>query len=316
MRATMVTGRPTLTRPAPYPNAVRAFIQRHQLFSFYVLAFAISWAGILLLIGGPANFPGTSDQIHNLFLPVMLAWLAGPSLASMLMTGLVSGRTGYRELLSRILRWRVGARWYAVALLTAPLVYIALCFGLSLIWPEFISGIFVTNDKTGLLLMGLAYGLLGGGLLEELGWTGFAVPRFRATQSILLTGLSVGLLWGAYHFSVIFWATNPSPSGPLGIAILFAQLFAWLPAYRVLMVWVYEHTQSLLLAMLMHASLTAGMLTLQPQGPLMMSGPMLLIWLVAFAATWWVILGVVALATAGQLTRAGFGTTRDLALTN
>jgi hypothetical protein len=46
--------------------------------------------------------------------------------------------------------------------------------------------------------------------------------------------------------------------------ILPLQLFAWLPAYRVQMLWVHEHTQSLLLAMLMHATLTAGMLILQP----------------------------------------------------
>ena len=41
------------------------FIQRHQLLSFYVLAFAISWIGILVVIGGPANFPGTSEQSRS-----------------------------------------------------------------------------------------------------------------------------------------------------------------------------------------------------------------------------------------------------------
>ena len=38
------------------------------------------------------------------------------------MTGLVYGRAGLRDLLTRMTRWRVGARWYAVALLTAPLL--------------------------------------------------------------------------------------------------------------------------------------------------------------------------------------------------
>jgi hypothetical protein len=42
--------------------------------------------------------PGTAEQVGPLFLPVMLAWLAGPSLASVLMTGHVSGRDGYRDL--------------------------------------------------------------------------------------------------------------------------------------------------------------------------------------------------------------------------
>jgi membrane protease YdiL (CAAX protease family) len=194
----------------------------------------------------------------------------------------------------------VGVRWYAVALFSAPLVYVALCFGLSLISPEFNSSILVTTDKGALLMMGLAYGLLGGGFLEELGWTGFAVPQLRRSHGVLGTGLIAGVMWGAYHFSVIFWATSPSPSGVLGLAILLAQLFAWLPAYRVLMVWVYERTQSLLVAMLMHATATAGMLILQP---LAMAGTTLLLWLLAFAAAWWLVVCLVAVIKGRVLAR-------------
>ena len=40
--------------------------------------------------------------------------------------------------------------------------------------------------------------------------------------------------------------------------------FSFLPAYRVLMVWVYDRTGSVLVAMLMHVSLTASTLILQP----------------------------------------------------
>lgn len=301
MSSTTISGRlplpvtqPEVSRqPAPVQaKASKTLVQRHPLVTFYILAFAISWTAILLVIGGPANFPGTSETIGKLFLSVMLGWLAGPSVASIVTIGLVSGRSGYRDLLDRLLRWRVGLRWYAAALLTAPLVYAILCVGLSQFRPEFASSILVTSDRTGLLLMGLAYGLLGGGFLEELGWTGFAVPTLRRHHGALATGLIAGLLWGAYHFSVIFWSTSPSPSGRLGLAILVVQLFAWLPAYRVLMVWVYDHTQSLLVAMLMHASVTAGMLILQPAG---MAGETLLIWLVIFAAAWWTIVAAVAI---------------------
>jgi membrane protease YdiL (CAAX protease family) len=229
----------------------------------------------------------------------MVAWLAGPSLASIVMTGFVNGKAGYRQLLARLLRWRVGWRWYAVALFGAPLMYVGLAFALSLTSPEFLPGILVASDRTPLLVMGFGYGLLGGGFLEELGWTGFAVPRLRQRYSALRTGLIVGILWGAYHFSVIFWSGNHS--GALGLAILVAQLFAWLPAYRILMVWVYDRTESLLVAMLMHATLTAGMLILQP---LAMAGVALLTWLIAFAAAWWVVVAVVVAAGRGRLASA------------
>jgi hypothetical protein len=62
---------------------------------------------------------------------------------------------------------------------------------------------------------------------------------------------------GAYHFSVIYWSGNPT--GVLALGLLLAlQLFGWLPPFRVLMVWMYDRTNSLLLAMLMHTNATAS----------------------------------------------------------
>jgi uncharacterized protein len=73
------------------------------------------------------------------------------------LTGLLYGRAGFRDLLTRMTRWRVGARWYAVALLTAPLLITAVLLALTLISPEFLPGILTTSDKAALLLMGIAY---------------------------------------------------------------------------------------------------------------------------------------------------------------
>jgi uncharacterized protein len=170
----MITEPPTVAPPSsrsftpPAPQA-RNVVQRHPVLAFFALAFAISWAGMLLVIGGPGNFPGTSEQVDKLFLSVMVAWLAGPSLASIVMTGFVNGKAGYRELLARLLTWRVGWRWYAVALFGAPLMYVGLALALSLTSPEFLPGILVASDRTPLLLMGLGYGLLG-----EASWRSWA----------------------------------------------------------------------------------------------------------------------------------------------
>ena len=123
---------------------------------------------------------------------VLVALFAGPSVAGILTTGLVSGRAGLRELLSRLLRWRVGARWYAAALLTAPFLVTTVLLALSLLSPEFIPGIVTTDNKIALLLFGIGWGLLGGGLLEELGWTGFAVPRLRLRYTAFTTGAHCG----------------------------------------------------------------------------------------------------------------------------
>jgi hypothetical protein len=79
--------------------------------------------------------------------------------------------------------------------------------------------------------MGLAVGLPTG-ILEELGWTGFATRRLRLRYGVLGTGL---ICRGAL-------------------------------AFRVLMVWVYERTDEILLAaMLMRVSLAAFAVILFPR---------------------------------------------------
>jgi membrane protease YdiL (CAAX protease family) len=287
-------------------KTINAFIRSHSMLSFYALVFAIAWGGILILVGGPSGIPTNREQFLMLMPWLMVVWLAGPSVAGILLIGLVYGREGFRNLLTRMRRWRVGARWYVIALLTAPLLHVGASLALSLTSPDYLPGILATSDKVALLLFGIGWGLIGGGLLEELGWTGFATPTLlrRMRHSVLGTGLFVGVLWGVFHWPVNGWA-GVTFSGALPVAIsLPLQLFfftvAGLTAYRVLMVWVYERTgESLLVAILMHASLTASMIILPP----VLTGVAFLIYNLVFTAALWVVVGAVALATGGHLTR-------------
>ena len=286
-------------------KTIRTFIKRHPVLSYYALVFAISWGGILLVVGlGPGGIPATKEQVGALMPFMLLALFAGPSVAGLVMTGLVYGREGFRHLLARMRRWRVGARWYALALLTAPLLVTATLLALSLTSPEFLPSIFASDDKVTLVLFGIGWGLVGGGLLEELGWTGFAVPTLlKQRHGVLATGLFVGVLWGLWHFLITFWASGTA-SGALSLAgFLPAVLFyvGSLPAYRVLMVWVYDRTgESMLLAMLMHASFSASMLIQQPLGLALVPG---LAWNLVLASALWVIVGAVALAQGGHLSQ-------------
>ena len=67
------------------------------------------------------------------------------------------------------------------------------------------------------------------------------------------------------------------------------------------MVWVYERTNgSLLLAMLMHASLTAFTFILCPSGSIRGG---LVTYGFAYAAALWVVVGAVAVAQGGHLSR-------------
>jgi uncharacterized protein len=277
-------------------TTITAFIKRYPVLTFYILTFIISWTA-LLLVAGPGAISASSEPSETLLPFMYLAMLAGPSLAGLLLTGLVDGRVGFREVRSRLLRWRVGARWYALALLTAPLVWMATLLALSLSSPAFLPDILASDDKASLLLMGIAVGLVVG-IFEELGWTGFAIPRLRLRYGVLITGLIVGMLWGAWHFPLFYWGIGTSSGGLPPALVLIVQLFTFLPAFRVLMVWVYDRAESLLVAILMHASLVVCTLSL---APLALAGVPLVISNLVFAAALWVVVAAVAVANRKQL---------------
>ena len=235
-----------------------------------------------------AQTMGTSS---SLFISVVLVTLTGPIIAGILVTIFVFGKQGLRDILSSWFRWRIGARWYAIAVLTAPLTVFGTLFALSVFSPAFIPGVLTANDKVSIVTLAFAVALVGP-FCEEMGWTGFAIPQMAGRYSILTTGLVVGLLWGAWHFLSNLWGVGLS-SGPVPLTLYMpALLFSFLPPFRVLMVWVYDHTKSLFAAYVMHSSLDFFWLISTPAG---IAGVNLVTWYVAWAAVLWVISGIVVL---------------------
>jgi hypothetical protein len=84
-----------------------SLIRRHPLISFFVLAYALSWWPIAFYAAGLS--PSTIISF-------------GPFLAALVVLAATQGKTGVVGLLRRIVRWRVGLRWYAVALLLPVVV--------------------------------------------------------------------------------------------------------------------------------------------------------------------------------------------------
>jgi len=278
-------------------NAVKAVVTRRPVSTYYALVFAMSWAGVLIVVG-PDGFPGTNEQVQRLMPFVIPALLIGPAFGGPLLTGLVHGRAGLRECLSRMLKWRVAVRWYAVALSTAPLLMMAILLALSLFSREFVPGILTSNDKKTLLLVGVATAIAAG-FFEELGWTGYAIPELRRRYGVLTTGLIVGVLWGAWHLIVYFWVSG-TVSGTLALASYVADAFLFLTLFRVLMVWVYDRTGSLLVAMFMHGSLTASARILMPPG---LAGVPLLAFDFVWVAALCVVMATIAVAHDRQRSR-------------
>ena len=270
---------------------LKSFVKQHPVLSYYLLVFAISWGGILIALG-PGGFLGTSATARTQLWVGGPISLLGPTTAGLVLTGVLYGRTGFRQLLSRLLAWRVGAAWYAIALFTAPVLTT-----LSLLARSAPPAIATESDKLGLLLTGIALGLVSSPFFEELGWTGFATPELRKRYGILPTGLLMGVLWGLWHFPIFSASGRASePMTPLVFTLLL--LFTWLIPYRILMVWVYDRTQSLLLAVLMHVPIVTDQFVLAVPAS---SATFIATSNILFAAALWIVVAVIFLASRGRL---------------
>src|SRR5260370_21088956 len=92
-------------------SRVMQLLRRHPLISFFVIAYAISWTYVIVfLIVWPLPDTIVTDTPE----------LLGPIVAGFVMTAVLSGRTGVRQLLRRFVMWRVRAVWDLYALVASP----------------------------------------------------------------------------------------------------------------------------------------------------------------------------------------------------
>jgi uncharacterized protein len=210
---------------------------------------------------------------------IFVLMLLGPSTSGLTLTVLLDGRAGMRELGSRLMRWRVGAGWYAVALLTTPLLLLAILWLLSAI----VEPAFAPRFQWAFFAIGLV-----AGTREEIGWTGFTTPFLLARQRPGMAGLSLGLVWALWYVMVDF-RYNFDAMGTAWLLEFAVVYVATLTPYRMLMTWVYLNTRSLLLAILMHASYTGWLIVLFPATSYTQS----LFWQSAFAVMLWAAVALV-----------------------
>ena len=267
---------------------IKAFIQHRPVATYFGLVLLISYGSFLLVVGPKLLRGGTeqaSDAEYILF-PIIVF---GVCLVGLALTGLLDGKTGLRTLFSRLGRFRVDVRWYAVALLTPPvLILVVLLILRTVVSPVFTPKFFA---------LGILFGLPA--LLEEIGWMGYVFPKMQVKQSPLAAALLLGVLWGLWHAPVVDYLGAAAPHSTYWLPF-FLSFVAIVAAMRVLIVWVYSNTASLLLAWLMHFSMTASLVVLDP---VQVSPAQETLWYWVYAAVLWIVVAVVAIQYGKRLVR-------------
>ena len=213
---------------------------------YFALAFAFTWA-----LWVPAALEARG-LISSLPIPATFLGALGPMVAAMVVTAQEGGRAGLRDLLGRVVRWRVAPIWYAVAILgpfVLTLAAIALHVALGGQPPS--PGLLVGALPT--LLLVVVYMMITVALGEEVGWRGYALPALQARYSALVASLILGVLWALWHLPVFF---NPDTHYSNLPFLLF---LAYMVAFAVLITWVFNSAGgSVLIAIFFHAVMNAS----------------------------------------------------------
>jgi CAAX protease family protein len=210
-------------------STIVAWTRKHRLAAFFGLTFALSW--------WPWPFYAAGIAPTSFF-------ALGPVIAAVVIVGVTDGRAGYRALIASLTRWRVGWRWWVVAV-TTPLAVLAVSALANVaIWDA-------PTPDLGNLAWGeiaLFFALrfvnpLDGPLGEEPGWRAYAVPLLQQKWAPLRAGATLGVIVAIWHLPLVGAGSLP----PFGIVVTFAITLVY--------VWLFNRTGgSALMTMVFHVA--------------------------------------------------------------
>jgi len=276
--------------PYSYSSGVdiprETLVGRHPVASYFALTFVLSWMGALFTAPHFMRREPLPKMAGVLMFPAMLL---GPSLAGMILTRIVDGKIGLRNLFSRVSRWRVPACWYATLLIPPILVLtVLLCLA------TFVSPVYTPN----LFVIGILFGIPAG-FLEEIGWMGYVFPKMQSQNNALAASIFLGLLWALWHLPVIDCLGTATPHGASWFSFFLAFAVA-MTAMRVMICWIYTNTQSVWMAQLLHLSSTGSLIIFS--SPRVTAGQEVM-WYALYGSSLWLAVAIIAKVYGKRLTR-------------
>jgi membrane protease YdiL (CAAX protease family) len=229
-----------------------SFITRYSVVMFFVLAMVLGASTIYLVVQGA--------------LPSGLALgsVLSASIAGVIMTAVEDGRDGLKLMLRRLLIWRVGVGYWLFAFLfLVPAVLLG-----SLANPLF-NGDSLSFEGMRpafeFLLMFISFFIVSG-LGQELGWTGYLMPRLQARYSALTSCVIRALLGALWHLPLLLYSRLQPPAladfpyggwiAQKGFLVAFGvMILMFLIPWSIFFTWIFNNTRgSLLLVAVLHGS--------------------------------------------------------------
>ena len=210
-----------------------------SLITFFFFAYSLMWACFFTVARANIHVATPLGQF------LLLLGAFAPGIAAVSSTAVTAGLAGVKALLSPIVQWKVGVRWYvfAVSYIAAIKLIVALTIRLATgVWPRF------GHDRPLLIMVAILFSTpFQAG--EEIGWRGYALPRLTQRFGLPVASLVLGVIWACWHVPQFFIREGDT----FGQA--FLPYVLQVTALSVTIAWLWASTgRSLLLPMLLHSA--------------------------------------------------------------
>ncbi len=228
---------------APTRGGVAGFIRRRPLTSYLVWFFTVGQAFAFAPLLARANEVEVPPQLF-----IIASTLVGLLLPAVVITRVLDGPAGVRELWRRSVAVWVSLRWYALAFAGVPLLATALAIGFF--------GMPTADLTASSVLSAVAFGLLVQTVLalvpnnwaEEVAWMGFFQSRLQDRTGPMRAAALTAPVFALQH--VVLVVGN---SVAVAVAFMVALILINVPV-RALMAWTYNSTGSLFVVAFLHAA--------------------------------------------------------------
>ena len=212
---------------------------------FFSLTFVISWGWTLLVYFLPdvyyaQNYYSIIGILATLFIGINAF---GPTIAAIIGTSYFEGKTGLKEYVKSLTKFKVKYHWYLLVFLI-PISAYALPIIFNLAIGNLSDSDYFNTNLWGLSFATVASSLFFAAIAEEPGWRGYALPKMNERLRPIISGIIIGVIWAFWH--LLFYV-----SGTRDWAT-FPQFVFTVTIISCIYTWIYMKTKSIPLMVIFH----------------------------------------------------------------
>ncbi len=228
-------------------------MQQKKLFLFILISYVLSWICWIPVLNKIESGPFESAP---LVLLLFFIGAYGPTLTALLLTAFFDGKSGLKDIVSRLKLKKIKIKWILISLIISPVLYV-ITFVLYKLF----------NGSVGEVNYGLLpwipvvfiVPIIFGPLAEEFGWRGFLLPLLNPGSQPIRASIIVGFIWALWH-APLFWAKSGTAISGFEVTVpLIALFLIAVIGSSFIYTWAFNNTSgNISIAILIHLSMNSS----------------------------------------------------------